>query len=82
MLPALPFWLVGAGWVFAGLGMGLAVSSTSLSVMTLSDAAVQGRNGSSLNLADALGAGLFVGLSGTIFAALREVDRNRSPSGR
>ena len=73
LLPGLPFWLVGAAWIFSGLGMGLAVSSTSLAVMTLSDAAVQGRNGSSLNLADALGAGLFVGLSGTIFAALREV---------
>ena len=72
LLPVLPAWLVGAAWVFAGLGMGLAVSSTSLAVMTLSDAAVQGRNGSSLNLADALGAGLFVGLSGTIFAALRD----------
>jgi MFS family permease len=73
LIPGLPFWLVGAAWVFAGLGMGLAVSSTSLAVMTLSDAAVQGRNGSSLNLADALGAGLFVGVSGTIFAALREI---------
>ena len=73
LLPGLPFWLVGAAWIFAGLGMGLGVSSTSLAVMTLSDAAVQGRNGSSLNLADALGAGLFVGVSGTIFAALREV---------
>ena len=40
--------------------------------MTLSDAAEQGRNGSSLNLSDALGAGLFVGVSGTIFAALRD----------
>ena len=39
--------------------------------MTLSRDAEQGRNGSSLNLADALGAGLFVGVSGTIFAALR-----------
>jgi hypothetical protein len=40
--------------------------------MVLSDAAVQGRNGSSLNLADALGSGLFVGVSGTVFAALRQ----------
>ena len=53
--------------------MGLATSSTSLAVMTLSEPAVQGRNGSSLNLSDALGAGLFVGVSGTIFAALHDV---------
>ena len=69
--PALWFGLVGVGWIFAGLGMGLATSSTSLAVMTLSDVSVQGRNASSLNVFDALGTGIFVGLSGTIFAALR-----------
>jgi Kef-type K+ transport system membrane component KefB len=51
--------------------MGLATSSTSLALMTLSRTAEQGRNASSLNLSDALGASLFVGVSGTIFAALR-----------
>jgi MFS family permease len=71
LLPSLPYVLVGVGWIFAGLGMGLATSSTSLALMTLSPSAEQGRNGSSLNLSDALGAGLFVGVSGTIFAALR-----------
>jgi hypothetical protein len=70
-VPALPYFLVGAGWIFAGLGMGLATSSTSLALMTLSRTAEQGRNASSLNLSDALGAGLFVGVSGTIFVALR-----------
>jgi MFS family permease len=71
LMPAVPYFLVAVGWVFAGLGMGLATSSTSLAVMTLSGTAEQGRNASSLNLSDALGAGLFVGVSGTIFAALR-----------
>jgi MFS family permease len=71
LVPTLPYYLVAAGWVFAGLGMGLSVSSTGLATMTLSRDAEQGRNGSSLNLSDALGAGLFVGVSGTIFAALR-----------
>jgi MFS family permease len=71
LVPALPYFLVAAGWVFAGLGMGLATSSTSLAIMTLSRTAEQGRNASSLNLSDALGAGLFVGVSGTIFVALR-----------
>lgn len=71
LLPALPYYLVAAGWVFAGLGMGLATSSTSLALMTLSRTTEQGRNASSLNLSDALGAGLFVGVSGTIFVALR-----------
>ncbi|HSU35470.1 MAG TPA: MFS transporter [Propionibacteriaceae bacterium] len=72
-LPGVPYYLVAAGWIFSGLGMGLATASTSLAVMTLSEPAVQGRNGSSLNLSDALGAGLFVGVSGTIFAALHDV---------
>ncbi|HZA05886.1 MAG TPA: MFS transporter, partial [Propionibacteriaceae bacterium] len=71
LMPGLPYYLVAVSWVFAGLGMGLAVSSTGLATMTLSRDAEQGRNGSSLNLSDALGAGLFVGVSGTIFAALR-----------
>jgi hypothetical protein len=39
-------------------------------VMSLSQLAQQGRNASSLNLSDALGSGLFVGLSGTLFAVL------------
>jgi MFS family permease len=69
--PELWFGLVGVGWVFAGLGMGLSISSSSLAVMTLSDASVQGRNASSLNLFDAFGTGLFVGISGTLFAAFR-----------
>ncbi len=71
IVPGLWFGLVGLGWVFAGLGMGLSISSSSLAVMTLSEASVQGRNASSLNLFDALGTGIFVGLSGTLFAALR-----------
>ncbi|WP_375423904.1 MFS transporter [uncultured Friedmanniella sp.] len=69
-VPAAPFWLVGVGWVFAGLGMGLSVSSTSLAVMTLSEEAEQGRNASSLNLFDALGSSVFVGIAGSVFAAL------------
>lgn len=65
-----PFWLVGVGWVFAGFGMGLSVSSTSLAVMRLSEEAEQGRNASSLNLFDALGSSVFVGIAGSVFAAL------------
>ena len=71
LVPALPYFLVALGWIFAGLGMGLATSSTSLALMTLSRTAEQGRNASSLNLSDALGASLFVGVSGTIFVTLR-----------
>jgi MFS family permease len=69
-LPTLPYVLVAVGWIFAGLGMGLATSSGSLAAMSLSSAAEQGRNAASLNVYDALGSGVFVGVAGTIFAAL------------
>jgi MFS family permease len=68
--PGLPYWLVAVAWVFAGLGMGFATASTSLATITLSSVDAQGRNGSSLNLGDALGSSIFVGLAGTIFGAL------------
>jgi MFS family permease len=69
-LPVLPYGLVGVSWVVGGLGMGLATASTSLAVMKLSAAGDQGRNGSSLNVYDALGTAIFIGVAGTIFAAL------------
>jgi MFS family permease len=69
-LPALPYGWVAVSWVLGGLGMGLATSSTSLAVMSLSAAGEQGRNGSSLNVYDALGSAIFIGVAGTIFAAL------------
>jgi MFS family permease len=69
-LPVLPYGLVAVSWVLGGLGMGLATSSTSLAVMSLSEAGEQGRNGSSLNVYDALGSAIFIGIAGTIFAAL------------
>jgi MFS family permease len=66
----LPVWVVGAGWVLGGLGMGLGTASTSLATMTLSKPAEQGRNASSLQFGEAFGGGLFIGLGGTVFAAL------------
>ncbi|HEX8509722.1 MAG TPA: MFS transporter, partial [Propionibacteriaceae bacterium] len=35
-LPSLSFWVVAVGWIFSGLGMGLATPSTALAVMSLS----------------------------------------------
>lgn len=70
LVPSLPYALIALSWVFAGLGMGFATASTSLATITLSPEDAQGRNGSSLNLGDALGSSVFVGLAGTIFGAL------------
>ena len=66
--------VVGVAWTFAGLGMGLATSGTSLATMTLSSPGDQGRNASSLQFGEAFGGGLFIGVGGTVFAALRPVD--------
>jgi MFS family permease len=62
--------VVAAAWTVAGIGMGLATSSTSIATMSLSDAGEQGRNASSLQFGEAFGGGLFVGVGGTVFAAL------------
>jgi MFS family permease len=76
-LVALVAWLqlwvgvVALAWVLAGIGMGLATSGTSLATMTLSDTGEQGRNASSLQFGEAFGGGLFIGVGGTIFAAVR-----------
>ncbi|HEX8510431.1 MAG TPA: MFS transporter [Propionibacteriaceae bacterium] len=67
VLPAAPYAVVLAGWIFSGLGMGLATSSTAVAAMALSRPDQQGRNASSLNLSDALGSAIFVGVSGTVF---------------
>lgn len=69
--PSWWFGLVGVGWAFAGLGMGLSMASTNLTVMTVSRTQEQGRNASSLNVSDALGSAIAVGVTGTIFAALQ-----------
>ncbi len=63
--------LVAVAWTCAGLGMGLATTATSLATMALSEATSQGRNASSLQFGEAFGGGLFVGVGGTVFAALR-----------
>ena len=63
---------VAVGHTIAGLGMGLAVASTSLAVMTLSGPGQLGRNTSSLQVGDALGVALATGLAGSVFVALRE----------
>lgn len=66
-------WLgvIGIAWIFAAFGMGVGTASSSVATMAFSAPSEQGRNASSLNLGDALGSGLFVGISGSVFSALR-----------
>jgi len=66
-LQAVPVAILLIGWIFAGLGMGLAVASTSLGVMQLSPAVELGRSTSSLQVGEALGNSLGAGLAGTLY---------------
>jgi MFS family permease len=57
-------------WAFGGLGMGLVYPTLSVLVLSLSTPEAQGRNSSSMQIADALFTTLALALSGSVFAAL------------
>ncbi len=67
-------WLVPVVWSLGGLGMGLAMSSTSVLTLRLSAPGEEGRNSSGLQIGDALGSVLGIGTAGAIFAALHTPD--------
>lgn len=70
--PEVPFWVLGAVWVFAGLAMGLVLSSTSVLVLKLSPAEERGRNSAALQLSDQLGGVIGTAGAGGLYALLRD----------
>jgi MFS family permease len=70
---AVPGWLAGPLWTVAGTGMGLAMASTSVLVLDLSDAQERGANGAALQIADVLCSAGTIGLAGVLLAAIRPV---------
>jgi MFS family permease len=68
-MPALWVGVIAIGWVIAGFSMGLAVTSTSLAVLSLSAPLAQGRNNAALQVSDNLGSSVLVAVAGTIYAA-------------
>ncbi|GAA1242825.1 hypothetical protein GCM10009665_37040 [Kitasatospora nipponensis] len=70
LLPGAPAWLAAVAWAFGGIGMGLAIASISVLMMKLSPPAAAGANSASLQMSDALGNVLLVGLAGVLFSAL------------
>ena len=74
VLPGVPPLLVVPVWIVAGLGMGLAASSTSVLLIRLSGLAEQGRNAAAVQIGDALGGVLGIGAAGAVFAALHDVN--------
>lgn len=67
---AMPAVTAAIGWVVAGLGMGLGLTSLSVLVLELSPVAEQGVNASALQVSDALGSIVMIGTAGAVFAAL------------
>lgn len=65
-----PPWLAAPAWVFAGVGMGLAVSSVSVLVLRLSPEVDRGFNSAALQLSDLFGQSVFVGLGGVLVVLL------------
>ncbi|MFF7455179.1 MFS transporter [Kitasatospora sp. NPDC008115] len=70
LVPAVPTWVAAVAWAFGGIGMGLAIASVSVLMMKLSTPEDAGANSASLQMSDALGNVLLVGLAGVLFAAL------------
>ncbi|MFF1794357.1 MFS transporter, partial [Kitasatospora sp. NPDC058263] len=70
LVPAVPAWVAAAAWGVGGIGMGLTVASVSVLMMKLSTPEDAGANSASLQMSDALGNVLLVGLSGVLFSAL------------
>jgi MFS family permease len=68
MLPGVSPWVAAPVWAVGAVGMGLAMSSTSVLVLAMSPPDVQGRNSASLQVSDSLGAVTGVGLGGAVFA--------------
>jgi MFS family permease len=69
LLPAVPPVVAAVAWTVGGLGMGVAMASVSLLTLQQSPVADQGANSAALQLSDALGGVVFIGLGGAIFAA-------------
>ncbi|MFF4159677.1 MFS transporter [Streptomyces sp. NPDC001678] len=68
LIDAVPVWLVAVCWLLVGYGMGLTISSVGVLTLRLSRPGEEGTNSSSLQVSDALGSVLLVGLAGVLFA--------------
>ncbi|WP_377271142.1 MFS transporter [Peterkaempfera sp. SMS 1(5)a] len=70
LVPAMPAAVVACAWALGGAGMGMAVASISVLMMSLSAPDEAGANSASLQVSDALGNILLVGLAGVLFSGL------------
>lgn len=75
LLPSVPVGAAIAAWAVGGLGIGLAYSPISVTVLGLAPAGRQGRASAQLQLSDTLGTALGAGLGGVLVAAGAAADR-------
>lgn len=68
LIPAVPAWIAAASWAVGGIGMGLMITSISVLMLKLSPPEAAGSNSASLQMSDALGNVLLVGLAGVLFS--------------
>jgi MFS family permease len=69
LAPGVPTWTAVAAWAIAGLGMGLAFTTTSAAILAAAPPGQEGAASASLQLAQVLGAALATGVGGAIVAA-------------
>jgi MFS family permease len=75
---AMPPFMAAIGWLVAGLGMGLGITSLSVLVLELSPVEEQGANAAALQVSDAFGSIVLIGAAGAIFAGLHTAGEDNS----
>lgn len=63
-----PVWLAAAGWAISGLGMGIAYSTATLTIIESAPAGGEGAASAAVQLANTLGIGLGTGVAGAVVA--------------
>jgi MFS family permease len=69
LVPSITVWVAIPCWLVAALGMGMSFGTIGTLTLELSEPGDQGANVASLQVCDAVGSVVFVGLAGTIYAA-------------
>jgi MFS family permease len=78
-LGAVPAWLVPVAWIIAAMGMGTGMSTMNVLMLRLSPAGEEGRSSSALQLGDALGSLLGIGVAGALFSAAHAAAAEATP---
>jgi MFS family permease len=75
---AMPPFMAAIGWLVAGLGMGLGITSLSVLLLELSPVEDQGANAAAMQVSDAFGSIVLIGAAGAIFAGLHTTGQDNS----